>query len=411
MRNGFLGSLVALLTGTSLALAQPTPSSPPAPSAPAAPPSSASTVEVIPDVQPCGPPGRVWVNADYLLWTIKGSPLPVLVTSGPESSSAILDREGTVPLIGGSDANGDARSGGRFTLGAWLNEMQTVGIDAGYLFLGSRAADFAASGTGAAGSPAVGRPFFNLNTGAEYSELVSFPGVVAGDVNVSLRTRFQGAETNGIFNLVCGARGRLDFIAGFRYLQLDEDLSITENLQVLPDVAVLGGSRFALDDQFSTSNRFYGGQVGARAELVRGRLFADVEGKVALGGTQEVVRIGGSTTTTTAGGQTTVQPGALLALATNSGRFDRDAFAVVPEVDVNVGLQLSERWRVSVGYTFLYWSDVVRPGAQIDRGLDTTRIPSNLAVGGPVGPARPAFQFNSGDFWAQGVNFRIEFRF
>jgi hypothetical protein len=335
----------------------------------------------------------------------------VLVSASPASSAAILGRPGTIPLFGGpDDVDNGTRSGGRFTLGYWLNEAQTVGIDGGYLFLGSRAVTFADSGTGAADTLALGRPFFNLNSGAEDAELVAFPGVLAGQINVSLRSRLQGAETNGIVNLACGPSGRLDAFAGFRYLQFDENLDITENLQVLPGVPVQGGSRFALADEFDASNRFYGGQIGLRGEAIVGRIYADLVAKVALGGTNEVVKINGGTATTT-GGQTTFQSGGLLALPTNSGRFSRDVFAVVPEVGVTIGYQLTERLRASVGYTFLYCSEVARPGAQIDRGLDTTRIPTNLSGGTPAGPARPSFQFNSGDFWAQGVTFGIELRY
>src|SRR5262245_63873036 len=32
-----------------------------------------------PDDKVCGPPGRVWARADYLLWWVKGSPLPPLL--------------------------------------------------------------------------------------------------------------------------------------------------------------------------------------------------------------------------------------------------------------------------------------------------------------------------------------------
>src|SRR5262249_11215773 len=32
---------------------------------------------------PCGPPGRFWAEADYLLWWMRGASLPPLVTASP----------------------------------------------------------------------------------------------------------------------------------------------------------------------------------------------------------------------------------------------------------------------------------------------------------------------------------------
>ncbi|HEV3261967.1 MAG TPA: BBP7 family outer membrane beta-barrel protein, partial [Gemmataceae bacterium] len=81
---------------------------------------------------------------------------------------------------------------------------------------------------------------------------------------------------------------------------------------------------------------------------------------------------------------------------TNIGTYSRDRFAVVPEATVRVGYELTEYLRASLGYTFLYCSEVVRPGDQIDRLL---------------GPGHPAFFFSGTDFWAQGIDAQLEFRF
>jgi len=69
-------------------------------------------------------------------------------------------------------------------------------------------------------------------------------------------------------------------------------------------------------------------------------------------------------------------------------------FAVVPEVNLNVGYQFADWARAYVGYDFLYASDVAQPGEQIN--------PAGL-IFAPVQPHT--------DFWAQGVNFGLEFRF
>jgi hypothetical protein len=312
-------------------------------------------------------------------------------------------------LFGGGIDN-DVRSGGRFRAGYWLDDEQTCGIEGGYFFLSSRSVNFAA-GSADAGSLVISRPFFNVITGMEDSELVSVPGVLNGTVAVNLSSRLQGAELNGICNVCCGCRGRVDLLAGFRYLELDEGLGITENLAVNPSVPITGGTGFVVHDQFSTTNRFYGGQVGARAELWSGNLFVNVRGMIALGATDEVIDVAGSTVIAPPGRAPTVGNGGLLAQPTNSGHFTGSHFAVVPEVGVNVGYQLTEHLRAFVGYSFLYCSNVVRPGDQIDRGVNPTQLPLTTATPLFTGTARPAPVLRDTDFWAQGVNFGMEFRY
>ena len=364
-----------------------------------------------PHPEPCGPDGRFWVSAEYLLWWIKDGHVPPLLTAGTPQSAGILGRPGTQVLFGGNGIDQDAFSGGRFTAGLWLDCDRTVGIEGSYFFLASRSADFAAAGSAAPGSQVLARPFFNPVTGAQDSQLVSFPGLVSGAFTASLRSDLQGAELNGLCNVCCGCNSRLDLLGGFRFLDLGESLDIGESLAVVPTAPLIGGTAFNLFDRFETRNRFYGGQVGARAELRRGPLFMNMTAKVALGATDEVVRIDGATVITSRGGATTAMPGGLLALPTNIGRFSQSRFAVVPEVGVNVGYQLAEKVRVFAGYTFLYWSDVVRPGNQIDPVVNPTQLPLTRPAGGLIGAARPTPFLERTDFWAQGVNFGVEFRF
>jgi hypothetical protein len=65
--------------------------------------------------------------------------------------------------------------------------------------------------------------------------------------------------------------------------------------------------------------------------------------------------------------------------------------------------------QVYAGYNFLYWSNVIRPGDQIDRTVDLTFVPNAPPVP-PSGQNRPAPTFGQSDFWAQGVQFGVQFR-
>jgi hypothetical protein len=53
----------------------------------------------------------------------------------------------------------------------------------------------------------------------------------------------------------------------------------------------------------------------------------------------------------------------------------------------------------------------VRPGDQIDRGLDVTRIPNFGVPANPLPQPRPAVPFKETDYWAQGINIGLEFRY
>jgi hypothetical protein len=359
----------------------------------------------------CGPEGRLWASAEYLLWWFEGSHIPPLVTTSPAGSTGIIGAPGTVVLFGGRSLEEEAHSGGRFTLGFWLNECQTLGVEANYLFLGSHSTEFTAGGSGLPGSQVIARPIVNGITGAETAELVNFPGAVAGNIHVLSNSRLEGAGITGLANICCACCYRLDFLAGFRYLELREGLGDEEFVAISPGVPTIGGSTLGVSDQFDTRNQFYGGQLGARAEYRWGRLFVNATGSVALGTDHETIDIHGATVITPAGGARMTVPGGILALPTNSGHFSRDRFAVVPEVGVNVGYQVTPHVRVFVGYGFLYLSNVVRPGNVIDRTVNLTQIPSNLGPGTLVGPARPALVLRDTEFWAQGVNFGLEVRY
>jgi len=58
----------------------------------------------------------------------------------------------------------------------------------------------------------------------------------------------------------------------------------------------------------------------------------------------------------------------------------------------------------------LFWTNVARPGDQIDRNVNQDLLPDENFVGTtlPV-PTRPAFAFKSSTLWAQGVNVGLEY--
>ena len=439
MKKGFFGSAFMLFAGASLALGQ---TSVPSSSPPATPSSAVARLGspeptpssgVLEDRSAWGAsserPLRFWASAEYLLWRTKGSSVPPLVTTGPAlpltPSPGSLGAPGTVVLFGGDQGNRNPFSGGRFALGFWCNDCQTIGAEINFFFLGQRLNDFSASTSGAPGSSVLARPFFDTSTGTQNSELVGFPGLAAGSIRVhSTSGPLLAPEANLLFNLCrscdtcCDScnpcdrparRYRVDLLAGLRYLELRESLGIAENTQVDPNSPVFAGDNISAFDQFDTVNRFYGAQLGIRSEWWCNRVFVNGTAKVALGDTHQTVDINGSTRITTPGGATTVLPGDLLAQPSNIGHHARDQFSVVPELGMNVGYELTRNLRVFAGYTIIYWTNVERPGDAINLRVNSTRVPTSLVA--PSGPLDPQFNFHNSNFWAQGISFGIQLRF
>jgi hypothetical protein len=213
---------------------------------------------------------------------------------------------------------------------------------------------------------------------------------------------------------------RVDGLIGFRYADLQEDLDIAHFTVPIPPFggtfAVFNGNQILLgetqvvNDVFHTHNQFYGGQLGLRAETRFGNWILNGTVKVALGSTRQIVDIsGGSALTTTAG--TTSLPGGVLSQVSNIGRFKDNEFSVIPEAGVNLGYQLTEGLRVYVGYNFLYWTNVVRPGSQLDGVVDDRQAPTSPFFNPTFLASRPAVDFSDTDIWVQGINAGLEFRF
>jgi hypothetical protein len=193
-------------------------------------------------------------------------------------------------------------------------------------------------------------------------------------------------------------------LTGFRFLQLDEGLDISENLNIAQPHG--GSSKLALIDKFNTRNDFYSGQVGFDTEWrFWRRWYLGTDFKLALGETHEEVNIGGATFSSMTG--TTQQGGFLAQPGTNIGRYTQDRFAIMPEAELKIGYNFTDHLRAYVGYDVLYLTSVVRPGDQVSTQVNPTFIPGN----GPAqGAALPSFRMTTTDFWAQGVTFGLEWR-
>ncbi|XZE21983.1 BBP7 family outer membrane beta-barrel protein [Pirellulaceae bacterium SH449] len=358
-------------------------------------------------------PSHGWVNVEYLMWYQRGVDTPALVTTSPagtaQAAAGVLPNATT--LFGGNnDVLTDRLNGMRVRFGWWFVNNPKLGIEGEYVGTAETRESFDLSSNG---NPILARPFYNVTTGREDAQLVAFPGVVAGRVQVDATSQFRGAAVRfrrslccdsgcGFSRLTCGpvpAQSRFDATLGWRYFQLDDTMGVRENL-----TGVSPAGSFLIQDNFQTRNQFNGVELGVMWQGRKGYWSLDTLMRLGLGNTRQTVMIDGSTTINNGA----AQQGGLLAQRTNIGTYQRDQFSVVPELGATLGYQLTQRMRLTAGYSFIYWSNVVRAGEQMDTSVNPNLLP-------PENPVQnnfldPRFVYRDTPYWIQGMNIGGEYR-
>lgn len=340
---------------------------------------------------------RIWVRAEYLSYWVKNTPVPVSIVTGDinNPTQELLNSERSLGML----------SGFRFGFGAWLDSSHSLGLETNIFALERQTRRFFASSDDM-GNPILAFPFTNQTPGAVGDMLmpITSPGQFAGNIVVSSTLQLWGAETNGVISLA--RRGEFEFIGilGFRYLDLRENLHISTLSADVTDTVLLQS------DHFNTRSQFFGGQIGGRLDWQGERFGFDLTGKLALGSTHQSVDIQGFSAQNGPAGATGVFPGGFFTQPSNIGRFSVNQFTVIPSVELKLYAQLTSHVRAFIGYDFMYWNQVVRPGSQIDRNINLTQS-AIYGNGVLTGPASPTPLFNRTDFWAQDITFGLQFRF
>lgn len=366
---------------------------------------------------------RFWLHADYLLWWVKKGPNETpLLTTGTEfqATPGAIGEAGTKVLYGGSPLKFEAFSGLQVAVGGWLKEDQSLGLELrAYVLEQKDTGDFFKSTDN--GEPFLLRPFLNAQDNQQDVAILSFPGLVRGQIQFAADSQFWGTEANVICGWVRGTSGRIDALLGFRYLSLNEKIRIDEHyapLNVEDNPISFGGGSFefpdtvSVFDQFKVRNQFYGPQIGARTELNFGKCYVDARVLLAMGVTHSKSMVnGGSYLYDGNGNQIASLSGGLLAQKTNIGGQTSDGFTVVPNFIIRTGCNLTDSVRFHVGYNFIYWSNLLRPGDQIDGTVDPRLVPTFQEYDATFAGSRPRQPLKHGDFWAQGLEFGLELRY
>jgi hypothetical protein len=380
-----------------------------------------------------------YFRAEYLYWCVKNAPLPVplLTAADPRNPTAIgtLSDPNTRVLFGGQSVDLGNPSGARFTLQAWHDGCETEGAEAVFMFLNSRS--ISQSIEDPDGSLRLGYPYFDVLTRMlavnrlslppapltfvdPLGNVITIPQVVlpglAAAAAITTDSDLYSFEAN---KLVAAARDdcfRADVIGGVRYVGLIEETLLAASSIRLPQ---LPGDVYEIQDSFLTHNHFFGPQVGARFTILGECWSADLTAKLAAGVIAHVVVPDGNLRTNIFLPELNQPPsdvdGGMYVLQSNDEAKYRARFAVVPELQGNIGVQLTTWLRVFGGYSAMMISQVVRPGDQFDLAINPNQSPTILFTPTPpgigAGPAAPELPMRTSTYWAHGVSVGFEVRY
>ena len=337
-------------------------------------------VEPVAASEPVRSQNRFYASLDFLYGATQGTYLPPIVTSSPSgtpgTTAGALYSPNTTVLLGGSRVGAETRPGFRLNLGYWCNDERTCGFDIGFMSLGRYSEYY--NGQTAPGGVILARPIVNGATSTNIG--VPFGTVGPAGVAATFGTAFLGGDVNWRKGIGCD--GKFDLLLGFRYLYLKDSVEITTTQgTTVPVPSTLAYTT----DRFRSVNNFYGPQVGFSSLCPLGGGFSlEMLTKLAMGVTVADTNLTGSNVSSLG----LAVPGGLLVGATNAGAYNSSRFAVVPEVGVKLGYDLTESLRLNFGYTMVYWSAVQRAPEQIDLTL--------------FAPGRPSFSNRFDDVWVQG---------
>lgn len=390
-----------------------------------------------------------WLESEYLLWKTKETPLPVpLLTSATLSDPVpgALGQPGTKILMGKNKIDLSWQHGFRISLGGCIEECRQIGIEGCFFMLPKKSYQQSIQTSGEPGSLNLAVPIYDITglwglRGIPGETVFILPGPLFGPgfqgrFTLKLSSRLLGSEFNVLANVLNRCRFKMDFISGFRWVQLKESLLFMGETAALPNADVSGF--YNCRDSFNTNNDYYGSQVGLKGQYNVDRWLFMGFFKTALGCMHQKVRIDGKSQTSngnlfymTKNTSQEVLLGGIFSEPTNLGSHHHYKVAALVETGFKLSYQFVECCNIGLGYNFLWLNHLLRPGDQIDRNLNPTRTAlaeasrDSLGVGPdkpvpfgsataaprPRGAERPDHKHHNGNYWAQGLSISLEFQF
>jgi len=351
---------------------------------------------------PCCVRDNTWAGLEYLVWYREGRFFPALVTTTP--NAGVLP-QATV-LFGGGDLQEPARPGGRLNVGHWFDDGHCLGLGGSLVLLGDSTVGMSLNSSELR---FFARPFYDASnndtsTAQAISSNLSNPTTL-GRLDLQTGSEFLAADVY-VRCLLWRTRGvRLDLLGGYQFARIAENLVINTFTQTQPDNL----PSLAVQDVFATQNEYNAGHVGLLGDYRRGQWGLELLARFGFGNMRQTVSINGSTTTVDANGGTSTRASGLLAQLTNSGVYTQDTFSFMNDAGVKLAYYPTERLKLTVGYSLMYWSSVVRPGQEIDLSVDSRLFTGNVTGGAT--PTHPAFAFDPTHFVVHGLTAGLELRF
>ncbi|MEM6978516.1 MAG: BBP7 family outer membrane beta-barrel protein [Planctomycetota bacterium] len=354
-----------------------------------------------------------WVRADYVRLFVDGQRVPPLVTTGPTTAAredaGVIGQPGTAVLYSGA-LDDDARDAMRFELGRYLG-TSGLAVSGSILFSEELQSTFRSDQSS---FDLLARPFIDAapTSIGNNAELIVFPGTFTGSIQVDSSTTFGTADALVHAILVSDPGRQISTFLGYQFASLDDGLTISDSRRVIGGTTGLTvGTELSETDHFSTRNRFHGLAMGLRGDHCVAGWSLRSAFKLSLGVNDgEITRRGSAMTVVPLiGGGTDVatRDSGLLVQDTNSGVFQDERFAVVPEIQLRASRRLPSGWDASIGYQFLYWSQLLRAGSQIDPLVNLTQV----STAGLQGLARPEPLIVADDLLVHGITFGLSHEF
>ena len=313
----------------------------------------------------CGGTAQDYAQVEYLLWSLPGVDTPALLTSNPLGTpvAAISDPNdaSTQTLVGGSELGDWAHSGIRLRYGSVVKDgrLSRWELSGWSLFERSDNSFFESTG----GDPILARPFDNASNGLADAQVLSLAGVADGSFRSEYDRSLFGIEPLAFFCMSGNGCASLEAFTGYRYLHYEDELRMTEQVEFAAGGLVAPGSQLLVEDTFKATNDYHMLPLGLHYVRRSGGWRVSARGSVSIGFVSQEVRIQGRTTSSVGDVITSVDTGGLLALPSNIGTYDRNEFAFVPELNLQLHRALGKGVWANVGYTLLYLNDVVRAPA------------------------------------------------
>jgi hypothetical protein len=325
---------------------------------------------------------RYWVTPEYVhYWQSTTARLPELLSYTP------TDTFPTGIYYGGKGITWSDGNAVRLTAGMWIDDKERYGVELIGLYMPRQ--------TQSAGGALPGNVdafFSDYNTSPPHTFRNFFPTDPLSSATFQYSTEQYGGEANGLYHFqdwepATGLKIHEDALVGFRYFGLEDTYA---------DEYTEAASGFRYTDNFKTNNNFYGANLGLRLRAEYKGFFAELTPKIALGATDETVKVGGDNAVAAVPG-----PGGFYASGNKVGTRSNMPFAYLPQISIKLGYNINDTVGIFVGYDALFLSEVARVENQISTNLDGDTIAGFNAGAAP--DKSPTQSVQSSSLFEQGV--------